>query len=342
VRNFGHVIVSAMADGEPLACALEARARWVRLGRDADVPVTQEGTLIVARHEDELAVLEGLAAGDPARAVRMLTSVQVAQLAPIATEGVLGGAHATLDLRVDPRVAAGRIADWLHRRGVRFLWGVAACDVEPPSVTTTAGRVAAGCVVVCPGPDVMTLFPDAFAARAELTRCKLQMLRVRAPAGRRYGPALITGLSLRRYPSFSAQPASAEVEDRLQRERPELLAAEVHLIVTQRPSGDLIIGDTHEYGMAVSPFGDERLDELVLGEARALLGVDRLEVRERWHGVYPVAPGDPTLVVAPRPGVRVVSIVSGVGMTMALGVAPAVIDDLLASEGTGPREGVLA
>jgi D-hydroxyproline dehydrogenase subunit beta len=151
---------------------------------------------------------------------------------------------------------------------------------------------------------------------------------VAAPAGRRYEPAVITGLSLLRYPGFATQPGAAELAARIAAERPELTAAGVHLIVTQLPDGDLILGDTHEYGDPVSPFGDERLDALVLGEASRLLGADRLEVRERWHGVYPWAPGEPFAIEQPAPGVAVVQVVSGIGMTTALGLAPHTFDAL--------------
>ena len=334
VRNFGHVILSGMAAGAPLHRALASRERWVRLSREAGVPLVCEGTLVVARHADELAVLEGVAA-DPRRGMRVLTAAETAALAPIGTDAVVGGAHAMLDARVDPRLAVGRIAAWLAARGVRFLWGVTALAVEPPAIVTTAGRIQAAHAVVCPGPDLSTLFADVFAARPGLTRCKLQMLRLHAPNGRRYGPALVTGLSLLRYPGFTAHPGSAAIRARIQRERPELLEAEVNLIVTQLPGGDLIVGDTHTYDMAVSPFRDEHLDELLLAEAGALLGAPPPAVRERWQGIYPVAPGDPVLIAAPRPGVRVVSIVSGVGMTLGLGVAPEVLDDLLVRPPTG-------
>jgi hypothetical protein len=124
------------------------------------------------------------------------------------------------------------------------------------------------------------------------------------------------------------------VRARVEDERPELLRAGVNLIVTQLPEGDLVIGDTHEYGLAVSPFGDQRLDDLVLAEAADLLGSERLQVRERWHGVYPSAPGHPFLVASPSPAVRVVEVVSGVGMTTALGLAPRVLDDLLQARAT--------
>jgi hypothetical protein len=160
------------------------------------------------------------------------------------------------------------------------------------------------------------------------------MLRVASPHDRAFAPALLTGLSLLRYPGFSAQPGIGHVRERLEAERPELMARGIHLIVTQLPGGDLIIGDTHEYGMTVSPFGDEQLDRLLLTEAHELLGAPRLEVRERWQGVYPYAPGDPFLVTAPLPGVRVVEVVAGIGMTTALGLAPLVLDEI-----TQPRQG---
>jgi FAD dependent oxidoreductase TIGR03364 len=201
--------------------------------------------------------------------------------------------------------------------------------------------VRAPLVIVCPGPDYATLPPQVRPERDGLGLCKLQMLRVASPEARRYGPALLTGLSLLRYPAFTSVPAAARVRARLESERPELVAAGVHLIVTQLPDGDLIIGDSHEYGANASPFGVEAIDRLILAEARALLGARELEVRQRWHGVYPSAPGDPFLVTAPLPGVRVVEVVSGVGMTTALGLAIRVVSELLGdlSEQRGAEAG---
>ena len=91
------------------------------------------------------------------------------------------------------------------------------------------------------------------------------MLRVAAPDGRRYTPGLLTALSLVRYPGYSVHPGRRRA--RLQAQRPELLAAGVNLIVAQIESGDLLIGDTHEYADTISPFGDEALDQLLLAEA---------------------------------------------------------------------------
>jgi FAD dependent oxidoreductase TIGR03364 len=328
VRNFGHVIVSAMADGPALECALTARERWLSLGRRAGLEVHQAGTLIAARSEDELEVLAGVAA-DPRRGARLVAAEEVGRLAPLPTGGLVGGLHAALDLRVDPRRAVAALAALLDADPhARLVWSSPALEVSAGVVEATAGSVRAPMVIVCPGPDHEWLGPELAPSRHGLTRCKLQMLRVAAPCGRRYRPALLTGLSLLRYPAFTCQPAAGRLAQRITAERPELVAAGVHLIVTQLPDGDLVVGDTHEYGDTVSPFADERLDELVLAEARRLLGADRLEVKERWHGVYPSAPGEPFAIEQPLPGVAVVEIVSGVGMTTALGLAPRTFDAL--------------
>lgn len=334
VRNFGHAFIACVSDGDDLECALRSRERWLELGARAGLRMRQAGTLVLARAEDELAVLEG-AAANPRRAAQLLTAAQAGELAPIPTAELHGALHCTHDLRVDPRNAVAGLARLLEQDpGARVQWGAGVDQIEPGLVHSAALSVRAPMIVICPGPDYGTLPATARGGLAGLTLCKLQMLRTAAPGARRYEPALVTGLSMVRYPAFTAQPASARIRERLQAERPELLEAGIHLLVTQLPGGDLIIGDTHDYGDTLGPFADERLYALLLAEACGLLGVSALEVRERWIGTYPAAAaGHPVgsghfLVSAPCDGVRVVEVISGLGMTMALGHAGGVLDDL--------------
>lgn len=336
LRNFGHGIVCAMSAGEPLEFALAARERWLELGVRAGFEVSEAGSLIVVDCEDELAVIEALAC-DERRGAAVVGPEQIAGLAPIPTDGLVGALHARLDIRVDPRRAIAGLAALLQRdREAELVWGAAVQSIEPGRVHSAAATVTAPLVIVCPGPDFAALPAELQPRREGLTRCVLHMLRVAAPEGRRYGPALMTGLSLLRYPGFTSQPGIERVRERLDAQRPDLIAAGIHLIVTQLPGGDLIIGDTHAYGDTVSPFRDERLDRMLLGEAGRLLGVPSLEVRERWLGVYPVAPGYPFLVQRPVPGVMVVEIVSGIGMTTALGLAARVMADATGELRTRP------
>ncbi len=330
VRNFGHVFLTSLADGADHAMGLRARERWLQLGTDAGLPLQRHGTVLIARAEDELAVLAGVAQ-DPARQARMLTPGEVAERVPIPVDGLLGGLHCELDLRVDPRSAAEQLAALLERDdGAEVHWKTHVHAVEPGIVHAGDLTVRAPLTLVCPGPDYRELPPNLRVGLESLTRCQLQMLRVAAPDGRRYGPAMATGLSMVRYAAFAAQPAAAALRKRLEAERPELLAAGIHLLVTQLPDGDLVIGDTHSYGDTLEPFGHEHLNELLLAEARTLLGVDRLDVRERWQGIYPSGTPGHFLITAPLPGVRVVEVISGLGMTLSLGKAPEILDELLA------------
>jgi D-hydroxyproline dehydrogenase subunit beta len=363
VRNFGHVFAAGQRDGEDLELALAARDRWLELGARAGLEPVQAGTLIVAREPDELAVLEDVAAGDPRRGAELLTAAQAGELAPIPTAELIGALHTSCDLRVDPRRAVAALAALLaedpeaelrsgahvhavepglvsasvrapsaHARGRRGRAGAPGPTAGDSDGSPAALCVSAPLIIVCPGPDHRSLPPELQPGLESLTRCQLQMLRVAAPGGRRYRPGLVTGLSLVRYPAFASRPSAAALRERLQQERPELLEHGIHLLVTQLPDGDLIIGDTHTYGDTLPPFGQERLNELLLAEAHRLLGVQSLEVRERWHGIYPsLADAGNFLITAPLPGVRVVEVISGLGMTLSFGRAPGVLDELMSS-----------
>jgi FAD dependent oxidoreductase TIGR03364 len=335
VRNFGHLFFTSV-DANTLGCAEIARERWLEFGARARIFMADAGTLIVARHSDELAVLEPVAQ-DPARHARMLSAEEVGALAPIPTDDVVGGFHATQDLRVDPRAAVAGFANLLARDdGARIEWGTQVHEVEVGLVHAGRLEVRAPAIVVCPGPDYRSLPPVLRRDLTPLTLCQLHMLRLKAPTGRRYQPALATGLSLIRYPAFTAQPSAAELRARLELEKGELIDRGIHLLVTQLPDGDLIVGDTHTYADTPAPFAEERLYRLLLDEARALLGVEP-EVRQRWQGIYPaLRPPDAGNfhITAPLPGVRVVQNVAGIGMALSFGQAPAVLDDLLRGQDT--------
>ena len=62
VRNFGHLCIGAQM-GLAREYADASRPLWLRLARDAGFWLRESGTLVVARHSDELALLEA-AAGD--------------------------------------------------------------------------------------------------------------------------------------------------------------------------------------------------------------------------------------------------------------------------------------
>lgn len=326
VRNFGHVCTTVQA-GRTLELALVARERWLRLGEKAGFAVQQVGTLVVARSAAELAVLEELATERGVDQVRLLGPAGVRGLLAVAGDDVVGGAHLPLDLRVDPREALPSLAQWLAAEGVTFRWGTHVGLIAPGLVHTGAGELRADAVVHAAGHDVDRLFPH-IAAEHAVRRCRLHMLEVAPPGAVEVAPAVLTGTSMLRYGALAAQPSAAAVRDEIADRSPELLDVAMNLMLTQRPDGSIVLGDTHHYARTHPPFDEEDVTGLLLREGARLLG-GSLTVRRRWRGVYADSPRTDFLVASPHPDTRVVAVTSGIGMTTALGLAPTVLDSLL-------------
>jgi FAD dependent oxidoreductase TIGR03364 len=324
VRNFGHVCTTAQA-GEVLDLALVAREEWLRLGAEAELPIQQRGTVVVSRSAAQSRVLEEFEAerGDAARA---LTAAEAERLLGFAPVGLRSATHLPADLRVDPITASAVFAAHLERLGVELRWRTNVLALEPGVVTTTRGTIRTARTVVAVGHDVDRFFPDA-ADQHGLLRCRLRMMEVDSPAGS-VPPAVLTGSSMLRYDGLAQQPSAADVRAELLAESPALLEQGVNLMLTQRPDGRLVIGDTHHAGVTEDPFEDEASDSLVLAEMERLFGTP-LTVRRRWRGVYASSTKAPFLVTEPVPDVTVASVTTGIGMTTALGLAKRTVDQLL-------------
>lgn len=83
----------------------------------------------------------------------------------------------------------------------------------------------------------------------------------------------------------------------------------------------MIFGDSHEYGLAVEIFNREEIDALILRYLETFAHFPEPAIEQRWYGVYSKHPRQPYFTVVPEPGVRVVTGVSGSGMTLSFGLA---------------------
>ncbi len=328
IRNFGHICTTGQA-GRAYEYALRARAEWLTLAADAGIPILRQGTVVVARRPEELAVLEEFAA-ERGEDVALLTPAQTAERLGFEAPGALGGAWLRLDLRLDSPTAIPAVAAHLAALGVEFRYRSNVLDVDTGLVTTSHGEVRADRVIVAVGHDVDRFFPEVADAHGVM-RCRLRMIEADAPGGVAVRPGVLTGTSLLRYGGFSGTRAAAALRDVIDRETPELGAHGVNLMFTQRlphseAAGRLVLGDTHHSAVTENPFEDEASDALLLAEFRRLLGSEELTVRRRWRGVYASSSlNDPYLVAEPAPDVIAVSVTSGIGMTTALGLAASVL-----------------
>lgn len=336
VRNFGHCCITAQS-GELYQLAQTSRKYWLEFAERAGFWAAESGAVVLARTDAEMAVLRELSEAREPGQVELLSPAGTRQRLGSAEAGlhddgtrqgawpgIVGGGFLRDDLRVDPRSTVARLAEWLGRQpGVELLWNTAArgFSQSPEGVTvqTSRGTLQAKQVFVCVGHDVDYLFPD-LAAEHRIQRCALQMSLAAKPAGLNFAPAVLTATSMLRYPAFTDMPAAEALRSEVEAKQPELLDIGANVMFTQRPDGTVIMGDSHHYHRTADPFLDESVTTTLNTEIAARIG-QPLEIIQRWQGIYASSDVAPILVRDVQPGVTVVSVTSGVGMTLSFGLA---------------------
>src|SRR5579859_1639148 len=326
IRNFGFVTVTGQERGATWRRARRSRDIWAAVAPEAGIAIEQRGLLVSLRHPLSLAVARAFLDTEMGEGCSLLAANERAAL-PFPAGGLAGVLHSPHDLRVESRLAIPRLAAWLEEAwGVTFRWGAAAHSAEPPILQTSRGPVEAEAVVVCPGDDLATLYPDHIAAH-RVSRCTLSMLRLADP-GFRFPGAIMSDLGLVRYLGYAALPEAASLLAELARSHGEALADGVHLIVTQSADGALVVGDSHHYGPAAEPFMSARVEALILQAFREAVGLEPPPVVERWSGTYASAEAMAMFVDAPAPATRLVMVTSGTGASTAFAIAEEVVGDL--------------
>lgn len=324
IRNFGMVWPVGQPQGPLLQRALKSRELWLEMTAATGCWVDTSGSLGLAYAPDEWEVMQEFVsqAGEGIQ-VELLSPEEVSRISPAARpEGLIGGLLSHTEMIVDPRQVPGKLIDWLRAEaGVQFFFGTAATLIEDHTLITSQGDWEFEEAFVCCGSDFHTLFPELFDPE-HITQCKLQMLRTGPqPQGWHMGPALYGGLTLTHYASFQDCPTLETLRQRIEREMPFMVEWGIHVMMSQNGLGELVIGDSHEYGWAHDPFLKENINTHILQYLQKMVSVPDLTIRERWHGIYAKYLGKADMVVQPQPGVTVVTGLSGAGMTHSFGLA---------------------
>lgn len=331
LRNFGTLWPIGQPAGERRDLALESLARWREVVAQAGLWSRAAGSMHLAYRDDERRVLEEFReeAARGGFSCDLLDAATTIERSPsIRREGLLGSLFSPHELQVNSRQALVQLTAFLRER-----WNVAT-EFGARVTSCTAGVVCAGRrtwhadrVWLAPGDDLQTLYPDTFVTLG-LQRCKLQMMRT-APVPWSVGPILAAGLTLGHYESFRACPSLPALQERLASEWPRHVASGIHVLVAQHDHGHLVIGDSHVYDGAITPFDDPAIDALVLQYLQTMIAAPSLTIVERWHGIY-VKHQRPYVVVSPEPGVTALVALGGHGMTLSFGLAERVVREALA------------
>ena len=320
VRNFGFVTVTGQQAGDCWRRAMRSRDVWVEVAPKAGIAIEHQGLLVVAQRREAMECLEAFHRTEMGQGCRMLTAAEtVAEHGGILSgnpvQGALWSPH---DRRVESRFAIAKLAAWIEGLGVTFLRKTLVKEVLPGRLVTTSGVVEAAQVVVCPGDDMLTLYPEVIA-RHQITRCRLHMMKVMPSQPIKLPGSVMSDQSLVRYLGYSELPEAQPIKARLQAEQPRTLAEGIHLIVVQGADGGLIVGDSHHYEWSPSPFQRAEVDDLIMEELHAVLKVPGARITERWSGTYASGPETMMREVVDD-GVRLVIVTSGIGASTSFAI----------------------
>ncbi len=111
------------------------------------------------------------------------------------------------------------------------------------------------------------------------------------------------------------------LKESIARETPYFPQWGIHVMMSQNGLGELIIGDSHEYGLNPEPFDKNKLNQYILDYLQTLAKVPDLTITETWHGVYAKIPKKTELILNPEEGVTIINGLGGAGMTLSFGLA---------------------
>ncbi|WP_421548271.1 TIGR03364 family FAD-dependent oxidoreductase [Pseudomonas sp. QD4] len=328
VRNFGQALVTGQPPGIMLELARASREIWGDWAQLAGLQLKRNGSYLFARTEAEEHLLQAFCNG---RAVEHGYRVEL--LRGAALNDLYGGQfrhhraalHGLDDQQLYSREAIPTLIEYLRRDlGVEFHFSTLVRDIEPGQLHSTAGTFRGAQIVLCSGHDYQTLLAEPLA-RLEPQICRLQMLRARPQVDLKLQHALLTGLSCVHYGAFSDLPQAAAVQAQILAQAPHLHEHGIHLLISPTPYGELIIGDSHDYGRDPSPFNAEQVDDWMIELAEQTLGC-KVQVLERWQGVYGARGPQPFSFLQAAPGVHASLMHTGVGMS----VGPAMAENNIA------------
>ena len=332
VRNFGQIVPSGMAEGEWFDYGRVSLATYKAIQAEYDISIRPTGSLYLASSAPEMQVLEEKQTRYQALgyASQLLTPGQCRQRLPaVRADYCAGGLLFAQEVTAEPdqlihRLLAYLVDRWgLDYRPATPVREVTASSTSCEAVDASGQRYAAAQVLVCSGRDFKFLFPDVFA-QSDLQLCKLQMLATYPMPQVALPGAILTGLSIRRYPAFRTCPSFEQLQ--AEEVDPALREWGIHILFKQAVDGSIIIGDTHEYAElaaadTLSFNNSDKLNQLVLREAQRILDLPVWRIQRTWNGYYAQSKSGEIFEHSPDPRIHVVTGIGGKGMTTACGFA---------------------
>ena len=332
VRNFGQVVPSGM-DAKWQAIGRRSLEIYKELQAVTDISVRQNGSVYLASSEEEMSLIEELAAINRNNGYSSILETPadcMARYPGLKSSYVKGGLFFPDEVTVEPKLAVHRVRSYLvEQHGLDYFGRHQVKEIEDNShrcaVTTTDGDpYHSDKVVVCTGSDFQHLYPELYA-KSDLVVTKLQMM-LTAPQKNLYLPgSILTGLSIRRYESFTECPSYAAIKEK---EPQDALSKKwgIHILFKQATDGSIILGDSHSYADAdkADELGfdiDQGINDHMIALAKEIFELPTWDIQKTWFGIYSQRKRGDIFESTVEDNTHIVTGIGGKGMTGSPGYA---------------------
>lgn len=341
VRNFGQVVPSGMS-GRWFNYGLRSTAIYSEIQQTTDISVRNNGSVYIASNEDEVELLHELKSIMDGRdyPTELLSKEACVRKWPALNSSYCSEAlFFPREVSVEPDKMIFRVLAFLQEKfeslDYRPATTVVACTsaTQGVKVVTHTGDTFTGTkAIVCSGSEFRILFPDHFR-NSGIVVSKLHMVRTVPMPEVSLPGNILTGLTIRRYESFTECPSSSALRtpDHLL----ELQKYGIHILFKQATDGSIIIGDSHEYSEANSldPLDfslSQYIQDIMLAEAQRIVTFNTSLLATKWAGYYSQHPEKDILELDISENIHVRTAIGGKGMTSAAGYSEQSIRKLFA------------
>ncbi|MGA0557396.1 TIGR03364 family FAD-dependent oxidoreductase [Larkinella sp. VNQ87] len=328
VRNFGQVVPSGLG-GRWYPYGRRSLELYREIQQEFDITVRQNGSVYIASDADEWQLANELY--DRRRAddypCELWTKAQTMAKYPVLRpDYVYGAVVFPEEVSVEPDRMIHRLITYLTTKYPTVTYhnntAVVGCESTAggASVQLANGeRFQAGKVLLCNGSEFRLLFPDLFA-ESGLIVSKLQMLQTVPMPEVALPGNILTGLTIRRYESFTECPSFASLQTPAH--LTELKKWGIHILFKQALDGSIILGDSHEYATArqTDDLGfdtKEDINHLMIEEARRIVTFPIDRIQRAWAGFY--AQTSDEIFEKDLENIHIITGIGGKGMTSSAG-----------------------
>jgi len=341
VRNFGQVVPSGM-DLKWQNFGRESLALYNELHQQADLTIRKNGSVYIASNDEEVQLIEELCEinrNNDYESVLLSRNECIKKYDGLRSDYCKGGLFFPQELSVDSADMIVKLHQLLRdKMGLQIIYNTTVVETYEDDqnctvITADGKKYLASRIIICGGHEFKTLYPNVFN-ESDLEVSKLQMLQTKPQGIYSLQGNILTGLSIRRYESFSECPSFRKIKSL---EDPNSFEKKygVHILFKQALDGSVILGDSHEYADAknADDLGFDlnmEIDEFMIHEARKIIDLPTYEIQRRWFGVYSQCKTKDIFEHNPSPNIHIVTGIGGKGMTGSGGFSKFNIDKIYA------------